>query len=175
MTPIVSGDKILISAPYYRVGSVCLRVLEDGKRVEEVWRGQQLEMHWARPIMVDGYLYGFSGRNEPDAVFVCVEFATGKVMWSRDEAFSKSRAGGKPTVFGRGSGIVADGKHFVLGEGGLLGLFIPDPAKLREIARYQIPDLHLPTWAGPVLADGRLYLRGEERLVCLDIQKNRTP
>ena len=47
----------------------------DGKSVEEVWRGLQLEMHWSRPVLTDGKLYAFSGRNEPDAQMRCVGWA----------------------------------------------------------------------------------------------------
>jgi outer membrane protein assembly factor BamB len=177
MTPVVFGEHILISSAYFRNGSVLLRVLPDGKNVEEVWRSTALEMHWSQPNLVDGFLYGFSGRNEPDAVFRCVEFLTGKIRWERKEGFpngghAKLRPDQKPPdVFGRGSGIVADGKIIVLGECGLLGMFKPNAEKLEEICRWQVPGLTYPCWAGPVLANGILYLRSEDRLVCLDIKK----
>ena len=76
-----------------------------------------------------------------------------------------------PNVFGRGSAILADGKIIALGEAGLLGLFQPNPEKLEEIARWQVPHLRYPCWAGPVLARKRLYLRSEEMLVCLDFAR----
>ncbi|MFM7103363.1 MAG: PQQ-binding-like beta-propeller repeat protein, partial [Verrucomicrobiota bacterium] len=81
--------------------------------------------------------------------------------------------GGRPGVFGRGSFLVADGKLVALGEGGLLGLFKPDPAGCRELARWQVPTLKYPCWAGPILGDGRVYLRSEQRLVCLDLRAQR--
>jgi hypothetical protein len=34
------------------------------------------------PIYHDGYLYGCSGRHTQQAELRCIEFATGKVMWS---------------------------------------------------------------------------------------------
>jgi outer membrane protein assembly factor BamB len=85
MTPIVQDDLIFISSAYYRNGSVLLRVDPSGKAVTPVWKGLQLEIHWTRPVMLDGYLYAFSGRNEPDGVLRCVEFTTGKVAWERPE------------------------------------------------------------------------------------------
>jgi len=178
MTPVVQGDDILISSAYFRTGSVLLHVLPDGKSVQEKWRGLQLEMHWSRPVLTGGYLYAFSGRNEPDGRFRCVEFSTGDLKWDRAEGWpngghSKLAEGeAPPNVFGRGSGILADGKLIVLGETGLLGLFKPDPAKVSEIDRWQVPGLTYPCWAGPVLANHRLYLRGEDRLVCLDFSKH---
>lgn len=173
MTPVVDGDLILISSAYFKNGSVLLRVKADGSGVDEVWRSTALEMHWARPSLVDGNLYGFSGRNEPDGVFRCVEFATGKVLWERKEGWpnaghSKLRAGEKsPDVFGRGSTIFADGKLIALGESGLLGLFKPNAAALEEISRWQVPGLTYPCWAGPVLSGGKLFLRSEGKLICV--------
>src|SRR6185436_13739543 len=97
MNPVVQDDLVLISGAYYRVGAVLLRVKPDGKSVEEVWRIPRhpmdardrdaegrwkqpvLEIHWNTPVLRDGFLYAFSGRNEPDATFRCVEFKSGKL------------------------------------------------------------------------------------------------
>jgi hypothetical protein len=154
---------------------VLLRVRPDGKGVDEVWRSLALEMHWSQPNLVAGHVFGFSGRNEPDAVFRCVEFATGAVKWERDERWpnashSKLRPGeAPPNVFGRGATILADGKLFALGEAGLLGLFKPNTQKVEEVSRWQVPGLTYPCWGAPVLSGKRLFLRGEDKLVCLDV------
>ncbi|MES2569940.1 MAG: PQQ-binding-like beta-propeller repeat protein [Verrucomicrobiota bacterium] len=175
MTPIVEGDRILISSAYYKNGSVLLRVNPEGNGVSELWRGLQLEMHWSRPILKEGFLYAFSGRNEPDGRFRCVEFATGTVRWDRPEGWpnaghSRLREGDvPPNVFGRASAILADDKLIALGESGLLGIFRPNPEKLEELARWQVPHFAYPCWVGPVLAHKRLYLRDDERMVCYDL------
>ena len=168
MNPVVVDDLILLSAAYYKIGSVLLRVKPDGKGVEEVLRSSVLEVHWTTPIYHDGFLYAFSGRNEPDARFRCVEFKTGKLMWDRDESWPPHSTP-TPPVYGRGSCILADGKLIALGEGGLLGLFKPDTQKCQELSRFQMPQLHYPCWAAPVLSDKKLYLRSEGRLLCLDL------
>jgi outer membrane protein assembly factor BamB len=168
MNPVVRDDLILISGAYYKIGSVLLRVKPDGKAVEEVWRSTALELHWMTPIYHDGYLYAFSGRNEPDAHFRCVEFKTGKLMWDRDESWPPHSTP-TPKVYGRGSCIMADSKLIVLGEGGLLGLFKVNPQQPEEISHYQVPQLHHPCWAAPVLSRKRLYLRSEDHLVCFDL------
>lgn len=192
MNPIVQDDLVLISAAYYRSGAVLLRVKPDGKTFSEVWRDPArhpmdmadrdpatgrwkvpaLELHWNTPILLDGHLYAFSGRDEPDATFRCVEFSTGKVTWSRDERFQKHPPHGvQVPVYGRGSAILADGKLFVLGEAGLLGLFKPNAKQPEEISRWQAPMLGYPTWAAPILSGKRLYLRSEDKLVCLNVAK----
>jgi outer membrane protein assembly factor BamB len=176
MTPVVSGDLIFLSAAYYRQGSVLLRVAPDGKSVSEVWRGLQLEIHWTRPVLHDGHLFAFTGRNEPDARFRCVELATGTVKWDRDEAWpngghGRVRRGDEPNVFGRGSAILADGKLIALGEAGLLGLFKPSAGQLEELGRWQAPQLAYPCWTAPVLAERLLYLRDESHLLCFDLKR----
>ncbi len=165
--PVAVDDLVFISAAYYRVGSALLRVLPE-TGVEQVWRDTVLENHWTTPIYHNGYLYAFSGRNEPDARFRCVEFKTGKLGWDRDEGW-RAHSTRQPPAYGRGSAILADGKLIVLGEGGLLGLFEVNPQKPVEVSRYQAPMLHYPCWAAPVLANKRLYLRSEDRLVCFNL------
>ncbi|MBI3417403.1 MAG: PQQ-binding-like beta-propeller repeat protein [Verrucomicrobia bacterium] len=190
MCPVVQDDLVLISAAYYRVGGVLLRVKPDGKSFDEVWRSPRnpmerdsgrfvspaLEIHWSTPVVHNGFVYAFSGRNEPDANFRCVEFKTGKVMWERNERWPGHPPPGshaQPDAFGRGSAILADGKLIALGEGGLLGLFKPTPEKVEEISRWQVPGLHFPCWAAPALSRGRLFLRSEDHLVCLDLARTR--
>lgn len=190
MNPAVQDDLILISAAYYRVGAVLFRVKPDGKKFDEVWRSPRhpmerdaltrefvapvLEVHWTTPVLKDGYLYAFSGRNEPDATFRCVELAIGKLMWSRDESWPPHSAR-QPPVYGRGSAILADGKLIVLGEGGKLGLFRVNPERPEAICSFQVPQLSFPCWAAPVLSHQRLYLRSglhaDCRLVCYDLAK----
>lgn len=168
--PVVVDNMVFISAAYYRVGSVLLKIRPDGRGFDELWRSTALEMHWSTPIYHEGYLYGFSGRNEPDAHFRCVEFKTGKLMWDRDERW-RGHSTSTPAVYGRGSAIMADGKLIVMGEGGLLGMFELNSREPKELARFQVPQLHYPCWAAPVLANGNLYLRSEDHLVCLRIAK----
>src|SRR5213076_3225614 len=59
MSPVVVEDLIFISAAYYKVGSVLLKVKPGGRSVDEVWRSTVLEIHWDKPIYRDGYLYAF--------------------------------------------------------------------------------------------------------------------
>ena len=188
MTPVVQDDVVFISSAYYRTGAVALRVKPDGESFEELWRSPQdpftrdpttgnfpapvLDLHFNTPVLHAGFLYAFSGRNEPDASFRCVELTTGRLAWSHDESWP-AHSKGQPSVYGRGAAILADGKLIVLGEGGKLGLLRPDPARLVELSAWQVPQLHYPCWTGPVLAHKKLYLRSEDRLLCFDLAPRR--
>lgn len=174
MNPVVYGDLIFISAAYYRIGSVLLRVAPDGKSVEPVWRSPVLEIHWTTPILHQGHLYAFSGRNEPDAHMRCVTLESGQLAWDRDESWP-SHSARQPPVYGRGSAILADGKLVVLGEGGKLGLFKLNAKRPEEISSFQVAQLDYPCWAAPILSNKRLYLRSEDRLICLNLAKANAP
>jgi outer membrane protein assembly factor BamB len=169
MNPIVVDDAVVISSAYYKIGATALKILPGNKKVEPLWRNTNLEIHWTTPIYKDGFLYAFSGRNEPDAHFRCVEFKTGRIMWDRDERWRKY--GDSAPKYGRGSAILADGKLIVLGETGILGMFKATPEKDEELARFQLPSLKYPCWPAPVLSDKRLFLRSENKLLCLDFAR----
>ena len=59
----------------------------------------------------------------------------------------------------------------MLGERGTLALVKINPEKFEEISRTSFPEIHYPAWAAPVLSRGRLYLRSEDHLLCLDLAK----
>ena len=77
--PVVFDNKVFISASY-RTGGALVEVRPDFTH-RVVWTTQEFGLHFNTAIYRDGYLYGFDGRNEPDASLACVDAATGKVMW----------------------------------------------------------------------------------------------
>jgi hypothetical protein len=40
----------------------------------------------------------------------------------------------------------------------------------RERGSFMIPDVEKESWAHPVIANGRLYLREQDRLLCYDLR-----
>lgn len=176
--PIVVDDHIFLSAAY-DVGAVLLKVAEDGESVETVWRDEEImQNHWSTCIHHQGYLYGFSGRHEAGSLFRCIELKTGKLMWEIGEEIAQAAYAPKdgsgsvaPKYYGRGSAILADGRLIVLGERGLLALVELNPTKFVELARVQFPQMRYPSWTAPVLSRGRLYLRDENHLLCIDLAK----
>ncbi|MDB6129106.1 MAG: hypothetical protein JWM04_213 [Verrucomicrobiales bacterium] len=171
MSPIVVDNDVFISGAYYHVGSVLLKIHPDNKEIHEGWRSTSLEMHWSTPIYYDGYLYGFSGRNEPDARLRCVHYKSGELMWDNDETWAPHSTP-QPAVYGRGSLIMADGKLIALGEGGKLGLFKLNSRKMEEICHAQISQLEHPCWSTPALSEKCLYIRSEKKLVSLKFSRD---
>jgi outer membrane protein assembly factor BamB len=164
--PVVVGEQVLITE-CYGVGSALLKVKPGGADV--VWsdlkkrRDKSLECHWMTPIHHAGYVYGSSGRHTRDAELRCVELATGKVMWRQPRLT-------------RSSLMMVDGHIICLGEEGTLRLLKVNPKKYEEVSELEVvepgkntPLLEYPCWAAPVLSHGLLYVRGDDRLVCLEL------
>lgn len=76
---------------------------------------------------------------------------------------------------GRTSLLSVEDKLLVLGERGNLHLLRADKDRFTELARLDPMDetgrllLKYPAWAAPVLSHGLLYVRGRDRLVCLEL------
>jgi outer membrane protein assembly factor BamB len=163
--PLVIGDKVFISETY-GPGSALLKVKPGGYdvlRQESKQKTKSMQCHWMTPIYHNGYIYGSSGRNTQNAELRCVEMATGKVMWT------------EPGLT-RSSLLMVDGHFICLSEDGTLRLLKVNPEKYEEVSSVELRDprtkqplLEYPCWAAPILSHGLLYLRGEDRLVCLEL------
>ena len=128
MMPVVDGDRVLISE-CYQVGSALLRAGKDSAQV--LWqddvrkREKSMRCHWSTPILVDGFLYGCSGRNAPDSDFRCIDFATGAVQWvdPRRTRSSVTRVGDY---------------LLVMEERGRLQVLRVNPSKMEEVAAWDL-------------------------------------
>ncbi len=178
-TPLpVGDDRVFLSASYDKGGVLLKFTAED--KWEELWRNPEFGLHWATPLRLGGDLYGFHGRNEPDALFKSIEVASGKENWSADPEFSTPGPGGRDyrMKYFRGSLLQADGRSWALGEFGTLGILKLTPAGFEEIDRVQL-FLARATWSLPVLHRGLLYIAQHEedmegnppRLICYDLRK----
>ena len=133
-------------------GLLDLSVQNGEVAAKEVYFTNEMRNHHGGVVLVDGYLYGFS-----DAILTCLEFATGKMMW-RDRSV------------GKGSVTFADGHLYVQSETNVVGLAEATSAGYREKGRFDIPDKGLPSWAHPVVSDGRLYVRNQDTLLVYDVK-----
>ncbi len=173
-TPVVIGNQVFISETY-GPGSSLLQVRPGDYDV--VWsddprlRDKAMQTHWNTPIYHEGYLYGSSGRHTENAELRCVEWKTGKVMWSEPDLT-------------RTSLLYVDGHFVCLGEYGTLHLIKATAEKFQVVAEVTLEDksdrppplgfrspplLKSPCWAAPILSHGLLFVRGSDRLVCLQL------
>lgn len=154
-TPLVIGNLAFFSTSY-DTGALLLKLRKDG--ADEVWTDEEvMSNHYNTCIHLNGYLYGFDGRQEAGPSLRCVELKSKKVLWDREK-------------FGCGTMALADGRLIVLTEKGDLHLIKATPEGFQEQAKTRLLN------AGPcrtqiALANGRLYARDQEKLVCVDLRK----
>lgn len=151
-TPIAVGDYLFISSGYGK-GCALLKVSGKGDTVEvqRVYEHNRMCNHFSSSVYFKEHIYGFN-----DAVLTCLDFRTGKALW-------------KESGFRKGSLTIADGHLFILGEDGKLALATATPDRYEEKARFRFSGNRC--WTVPVVANGKLYVRDEETLVCYDIRK----
>ena len=163
--PVVFDNKVFVSASY-RTGGALVGVAPDFSH-RLLWSTQEFGLHFNTAVQKDGYLYGFDGRNEPDASLACVDAASGRVVWRET-----------PEEIYRGSILAVDGHFLCLGEHGHLLWLDLRPKGYREISRASL-FLAPETWGLPVLSRGLLYVtqnapdvqtRAKPRLLCYDLR-----
>ena len=148
-TPIVHGDLVFATSAY-NTGAGLVRLRAVGRRrivAEEVYFTRRMQNHHGGVVLHDGHIYGCSG-----TIWTCIDLATGEVRW-RDRGV------------GKGSIVYADGKLVLFSERGRVALIEATPSGYRELGRFDLPERSdQPTWAHPVISDGRLFLRDKDRI-----------
>ncbi|MGB7217826.1 MAG: PQQ-binding-like beta-propeller repeat protein, partial [Vicinamibacterales bacterium] len=179
--PVVFDNKVFISASY-RTGSALLEMRPDFTH-RVVWTTQEFGLHFNTAIYRNGYLYGFDGRNEPDASLACVNAATGKIVWRETPEWPEMLEGGgirRQQTLGtyRGSLLAADGQFLCLGELGHLLWMDLTPKGYERVSRAWLFPAR-ESWTLPVLSRGLLYVVQNtrdlyrvtsSRLLCYDLR-----
>lgn len=159
--PVVFEDYILISE-CYEIGSALLKWTTESHEV--VWTDQRkrdyaMKAHWNTPIVLDGMMYGCSGRNSGDAELRCVELLTGKIRW-REKKFARS------------SLTYVDEHLILLDERGQLVLIKANPDQYEEVTAFDGStgvEFQSPCWAAPIISHGLMYVRGKKQLFCFEL------
>ncbi|MCC6590285.1 MAG: PQQ-like beta-propeller repeat protein [Bryobacterales bacterium] len=155
-TPIFHNNHVFYSTDY-GTGCALLKLQPNGGSVKatEVYFNRDMKNHHASSILIGDHLYGFSS-----AILTAMNFMTGEVAW-RDRSV------------GKGSLVYADGMLYLLSEDGVVGLAEATPQAYREVSRFTIQKSDRPTWANPVIANGKLYIRDQDTLYNFDIKNAR--
>ena len=176
--PVVFDNKVFVSASY-RTGSALIDVRPDFT-YRVVWTTQEFALHFNTAVYRNGFLYGFDGRNEPDASLACVDGSTGRIVWRETAEWTESTPGGGQQTLGtyRGSLLAVDGQFLCFGEFGHLLWLDLTPKGYRQVSRAWL-FAGRESWGLPVLSRGLLYIvqntrdvfnRAGPRLLCYDLR-----
>ncbi len=162
-TPIQVAGTVIASS--ITKGTYALRIETiDGKAtVKQVWQIPELTCYFSTPVAIGlDHIYVVTGTKPPSlrtqADLHCIETKTGKVLWT------KAKVGKYHASLLR----TGDNKLLMLEEAGDLVLLDANPKEYRELARAKVCG---ETWAHPALADGRLYVRDKNELICVELPR----
>jgi len=153
--PIVQDDQVFAASSYNTGGGLAKLSAGQGGAMTatQVYFTRNMRNHHGGMVLLNGYLYGFDESN-----LTCLDFKTGAVKWSDRSV-------------GKGSITCADGCIYARSERGPVALVEVNPERYVEKGRFDQPDRSGKTaWPYPVIANGRLYLRDHDTLLCYNVR-----
>ena len=157
-TPIIRDDLVFISVGYKRGGALLRQVAQgDEVSVETVYElNTKLSNKHGGVVLVGDHVYGDS---DDKGTPFCADLMTGEIKW-------KSRGSGKKSA----SIAAADGHLYIRYSDGTMTLVEANPNEFKEKGSFSVPGSgDRPSWAHPVILDGKLYLREGDKVLCYDI------
>ncbi|MBL9095223.1 MAG: PQQ-like beta-propeller repeat protein [Planctomycetaceae bacterium] len=154
-TPVVAGNRVFAASGYGTGGgAVDVKKTASEFAADEAYFTKEMKNHHGGLILVDGLLYG----SDDPGILTCVEYATGKSLW-------RERAAGKCSL------VYFDGHLIARSEKGPVSLVKVSAEKAEIVGSFEQPERsEKPSWPHPVVADGRLYLRDQDVLLCYELK-----
>jgi outer membrane protein assembly factor BamB len=168
-TVVTRDDLVWCSTGYNDGGSALLRMKADGKdkvTVTEVkrYRSDEIQNHHGGMVLVGDYVYFGHAHNSGHPA--CVEFKTGDIKWKE----RKGAAGGG----GSAAVVSADGMLYFRYQNGVMVLIEATPDGLKVAGSFKEPERSgRESWAHPVIANGKLYLRDQDKLLCFNVKADK--
>jgi outer membrane protein assembly factor BamB len=143
-TPIVFRDTIIQNGRDN--GVTAFRVIQrDGAwTTEDIWQTKDVSLHMTNGVVSDDVLYGLSHLNAGQ--YFAIDLRDGRVLWKSEPRQAEN------------AGMVSAGTAiFSLEDDGELVVLRANRERFDVVRRYAVADS--PTWAQPVVAAGRVYVR----------------
>ena len=155
-TPLAVGGYVYSAAGKSGGGLVKLKAQDGAIDAEEVYFSPKLPTAIGGAVKIGDNLYGAGSK-----ALSCVNFATGKILWTEKG-------------IGAASIEYADDRLYLHGENGEVALVEATPDGYHEKGRFTPPDEpdrgRSKAWAYPVVANGRLYIRDLGKIWCFDVK-----
>lgn len=157
ITPLYRDGHILIANGYGWV-ALKLKLSPDGLSATKVWENRSFDPQHGGVVLLGNYLYASNHQSQPSGVWICVDWNTGKTLWTQK-------------WHTQGSVVSADGMLYLFEEKtGNVALANPNPAKLDIVSEFRVTKGTGPFWAHPVISNGRLYIRHGDYLMAYKIR-----
>lgn len=165
-TPVVLGNRMFLSTFQGNVswGGLLEFSLKDGKlSPDTVYLSDKLMCNgFHTPSVYKGAVYGF-GRGEGGDALQCIDLRDGKLIWQQEN----------PEWSRNCNMIVADGLIFALTKRDELVLAEAGKKGYKELGRVN-PGIKMGIQQQPMIFNGRLYLKGNDTIVCYQVGSQTT-
>jgi len=155
-----AGEGRMLVAGGYRAGSAMIKIQKkaDGiYDVAELFKNPDFGSHTQPPILCKDHFYVQYTTNERSDGYVCMTM-NGEVKWKTAEE----------PPFNKGGAILADGLLLATDGNTKLYLIEPDPAGFKPLASAVLLE-PANNWAPLALVDGRLLIRDQKQMKCLQV------
>lgn len=157
---ILDGKRVFLTGGY-KAGCAMFQVqgdLEAGYTTRTLWKNKKLGSQIAQPLFYKEHLYGNS--NDTNGGLTCLNPSDGSIVWQT----------GKSPGFDIGSLIILDGRIYAMNGGnGDLVMATAHAGGYAELGRARILSGN-QIWGCLAVADGKLLLRDQQKLVCVDLR-----
>ncbi len=157
-TPIYRDGHVYVTAGY---GTGCMMTeIDKNQKASQVYANKVMKNHHGGVVLVGDHIYGYSDGYG----WTCQAFDSGELVWNEKEAL------------GKGSVCYAAGRLYCLAENGDVAMVEASPKGYLERGRFRLdPQTQQrhprgAIWSHPVVANGKLYLRDQELILCYDIK-----
>lgn len=154
-SPVANTEMVFLSSGYPAKIALGIRLGADGDLTDSqsvVWKYSKGTAYVPSPILYGEYLYLTTDRG----ILTCIDARTGEVKYE----------GGRvpiPATF-TASPVAFDGKILLTSEDG--DTFIIKAGPQHEVLRTN--SIGEPVYASPAIADGKIFIRGEKHLYCIE-------
>ena len=162
-SPLVKDDLVFCSTGY-GAGSALLKMTVEGDSVSvkelKFYKGSDLQNHHGGMVAVGDTIYFGNGHNQGQPA--SVDFNTAAINWKESRG-----AGG-----GDGSAAIAyaDGMLYYRYQNSVIALVKADPKEFTLVSSFKIPEPSgKPSWPHPTIANGKLFIRDQDKLHCFDL------
>lgn len=155
------GDRLFITGGY-RAGSAMIQVVQENGAFtsKELFKLNGCGSQIPQPLFYKDHIYLNTNTNEREDGLACLSL-DGKILW-------KTSALDPKPAFDRGSIILVDNLIISLGKDGVLRLIEPSPDQYKELTSATLFS-GKEIWAPLVFSQGRLLVRNQEEMKCLDL------
>jgi len=159
---VVAGNRIMLAAGK-EVDLVCLQVQPKGSP-KEVWRSEGKHSRYqSNLVILDHSLFIARENKQGKTELVCLSLKDGKTLWKKLLLLSR------PTV------LLFHHELILLGEKGNLAIWKADTQEPQFVYRIESPLLEWPCRTIPIIAQGKLILRNEQKLIAIELEKKIIP